>query len=495
MTKLRHIVDSIAHRVVSLEGDLSVNVAGLTQSSRDVRPGYIFVARAGERVDGRRFAAEAIEAGAAAIVSDGPAVDAAHAVPWIHVNDVRLVAALMAAEIYDHPARDMAVDFITGTNGKTSVSYLCEGIIVAAGRAAGVIGTIERRFAGHSEGASMTTPDAPELQALLARMRDEQVERVVMELSSHAIEQRRWLPIDFRVGVFTNATRDHIDYHRTVGAYHGVKKRAFTSVLSKSSMAVGAAVNVDDALGREIVRDYIGRSISYGIEQDANLRGVDIRCDLAGTRMVCRHKGGDFEVASPLIGRHNAYNVLAAVAYGLLFGASRAQIAAGLSRVARIPGRLDALVIDGESRVLIDYAHTPDALENVLSSLRQITRDRVVTVFGAGGDRDRGKRPLMGRVAQRLSDVAIVTSDNPRGEQPEAIVDDILEGMTRGDDVIVEVDREAAIARALAELDGDTLVLVAGKGHEDYQIIGDSVIRFDDRQVARRLLAAQGVSA
>lgn len=491
---LSKLLDRLAPWIVSLAGDPSVVLTGVTDDSRRLRPGNLFVARAGGKTDGRRFVAQAVDAGAAAVLSDGEAVAEARGIPWIRVRDVRRAAAHAAAAFYGDPAQGMAVDFVTGTNGKTSLTYLCEGILAAAGVSPGAIGTVSRRFAGREEISAMTTPDACELQAVLGGMRDAGVQRVIMELSSHAIDQDRWLPIPFRVGIFTNAARDHIDYHGTVEAYHAVKKQGFTRVLAGSPLRVAAVVNVDDAVGLEIAAEYPDRLLTVSLEGPADVQVVGADYGIRGTVLHVLAGGRTFDVASPLVGRHNGYNLACAIGYGLALGLHPEVIATGLANVARIPGRLDAVLVDGEARVLVDYAHTPDAIENVLQALRSVTTDRLVIVFGAGGDRDRGKRPLMGAAAERLADVCIVTSDNPRSEAPAAIVADILQGMTPGPRVRVEVDRREAIRQAVALLDGHTVVLLAGKGHETYQLVGDRVLDFDDRAEALAALAARGLA-
>jgi UDP-N-acetylmuramyl-tripeptide synthetase len=492
--QLSVLLDRLAPWIVSLGGDPSVALTGVVDDSRRVRPGNLFVARAGGKTDGRRFVGQAFDAGAAAVLSDGEPVAEARGIPWIRVKDVRVAAAHAAAAFHGDPGETLAVDFVTGTNGKTSLTYLCEAILAAAGVSAGAIGTVSRRFAGREEVSAMTTPDAPDLQAALGQMREAGVERVIMELSSHAIDQDRWVPIPFRVGIFTNAARDHIDYHGTLEAYHDAKRQGFTRVLAGSRRCVAAVINVDDALGREIAAACAFRVIRVSLDGPADVRVERADYGIGGTTLHVLAEGRRFLVRSPLVGRHNGYNLACAVGYGLALGLSPAVIAAGLAAVARIPGRLDGVLVGGEARVLVDYAHTPDAIENVLQALRTVSSDRIVIVFGAGGDRDRGKRPLMGAAAQRLADACLVTSDNPRSEEPAAIVADILAGMTRDERVLVELDRREAIRKAVAMLDGRTVVLLAGKGHETYQIVGDRVLDFDDRAEALAALRERGLA-
>lgn len=488
---LRPLIERVSDLVVRLEGDVSVDVSGIEEDSRLLRPGQVFIARAGERADGRRFVGQAIDAGAAAILSDAEPVPEGRGVPWIQVRDVRRAAALLAWGFHQEPGERLKIDFVTGTNGKTSWTWLAEAMLKEAAIAIGVIGTVERRWGDTVESADMTTPDAPRLHALLGRMANEGVERVVMELSSHAIAQDRWFPIPFRIGVFTNASRDHVDYHDTVEAYHAVKAEAFSRVLASSSCIEGSVVNLDDPLGEQIAltapTPVVGYSLD-GTKAHAAVRVIAARYSMSGTELDIAYGDARFTVSSPLVGRFNGHNILAAVAYGLLLGLSLEQILRGIAAVTRIPGRLDGIIVDGQARVLIDYAHTPDALENVLQALRSVSDARLVVVFGAGGDRDRGKRPLMGAVAQANADIAIVTSDNPRSEEPDRIIDDILAGMTLDERVVVEPDRYAAIRVALHMLDGNTVVLIAGKGHETYQLIGDRVLDFDDRAIALDLL-------
>jgi UDP-N-acetylmuramoyl-L-alanyl-D-glutamate--2,6-diaminopimelate ligase len=488
---LADLLTALRPYALAVEGDLSVQVLGVGQDSRTVGAGWVFVARAGLAQDGTRFVSEAVARGAAAILSEHDPVDEARGMPWVKVRDVRHAAAALAAAFHREPGRAMAVDFVTGTNGKTSSTYLMEGVLREAGLSAGVMGTIVRRFAGREVESSMTTPDAPEMQAVLAEMRDAGVERVAMELSSHAIDQDRWFPIPFRVGLLTNVTRDHIDYHGTFEAYARTKREAFTRVLAGSPLCEGAVFNLDDEVARGVAAGWQGRAVTFGLKVAGSLEVVKLETGLFGSRLTLEHQGVTFQVATPLIGLHNVSNVLGVVGYGLLLGLDPQVIARGVEGVKRVPGRLDPLLRDGRAQVLVDYAHTPDALENVLKAVRAVTSDRIVTVFGAGGDRDRGKRPLMGEVVRRLSDVAIVTSDNPRSEDPQAILSEILGGMAPLQGVIVEPDRREAIRRGVAMLDGRTLLLIAGKGHENYQLIGNTKSHFDDREVAAAFLCLE----
>lgn len=457
--------------------------------SRLVRPGDIFIAVRGAAVDGARFAPAAIAAGAAEIVCENPPpADLPPNVVWTRVADSRAAAARLACEEARDPSRELSVFAVTGTNGKTTIVNLVRRVLAETGRACGLLSTIENDFGGgHVETAHNTTPGPLELQRAFRTMRANGCDACVMELSSHALDQKRADGTRFACAAFTNLTQDHLDYHVTMDAYFAAKSRLFLE------LDVGtAAINGDDPYGARLAdaaRARGGvRTLTYGFSEKCDVRITDATMTPAGTSFALGFDGNRFAVDSRLLGRHNAFNIAAAFASSVLLGVEPRRAAEILSSAAPVRGRLEPVTVPGSpAAFFVDYAHTPDALENVLRTLRELTRGRLFVVFGAGGDRDRTKRAPMGEACARLADVLIPTSDNPRSEDPAKILDDVLEGVRRVrpalENVNPEIDRGKALrlARKLADREGD-VVLVAGKGHEDYQIFADRTIHFDDRE-------------
>ncbi len=473
--------------------DLSGLVAGLTHDSRQVRKDFVFVALKGARAEGTAFAAQAIAAGASAIVADG-APPSPVPVPWLVVEDARLALALLADEFHGQPSRSMQVVGITGTNGKTTVGYVIHGLFTAAGIPCGLLGTVTYRIGDRDIEASRTTPEASDLQPMLRQMTDAGCGACVMEVSSHALALRRVDGIRFAAGVFTNLTRDHLDFHSGMDAYFAAKRRLF-EMLPRDAPAV---INLDDPRGASLV-ETAGRPVTYAINRAADVTPGPLSYTLEGLSFEARTPEGRIRVRSHLVGRPNVHNLLAAIATGLSLGLSLDSIERGIAGLTGVPGRFEVVsTADDDVTVVIDYAHTDDALRNLLETARPLAPRGLITVFGCGGDRDRTKRPLMGMVAARMSDVVIVTSDNPRSEEPQAIIDEVLRGIPgaaatsdRGTprQTLTEVDRRKAIARAIAGAEAGDLVLIAGKGHERYQEIGGRVLPFDDGEVARAALA------
>jgi len=467
-------------------------VTGVTADSRRVRPGDCFVAVPGFRQDARRFVPDAVRAGARLVVTEGavvPDVDVAQ----VLVPSARQAVARLAGAWYGHPSRALTLVGITGTNGKTTTSYLCEALLRAAGLATGVIGTVQYVVGGEVRPAGQTTPEALELQAMLAEMRTRGVRGVAMEVSSHALALHRVDGLEFDVAVFTNLTQDHLDFHGTLDAYRSAKRRLFELLAGSMKRGRLAIVNADDPSSAAMVAGLEVETLAFGLGAGARVRAEAFTSALDGIRMTVATPRGRLEVSSPLIGEHNVMNLLAAIGVGLALGLEPPPIAEALRGVAAVPGRFEQVRAGQPFLVVVDYAHTPDALERVLTTARKLTAGRLGVVFGCGGDRDRGKRPLMGAIAARLADRLWVTSDNPRSERPGTIVDEILAGVRRAvgaaDRWVAEPDRATAIRLALDwARAGDTLV-IAGKGHETYQIVGAEVLPFDDRDVARRLLA------
>lgn len=471
-------------------GSAPAAVTGITADSRAVRAGQCFVAVPGLRHDGRRFIPEAVGRGAALVVSEGPALDGL-TVGQVLVPSARVALARAAAAWYGNPSRHLTVVGITGTNGKTTTSYLVEALLQARGLKTGVIGTIEYRVGSEVIPAGQTTPEAPELQALLARMRAAGIGAVAMEVSSHALALARVEGLAFDIAVFTNLTQDHLDFHRTFEAYRAAKRHLFELLAASPKPGRTAVVNADDPAGQEMVRGLAVPVITFGFTAGAAVRAVAHESTLEGIRLTADTPCGRLTLRSPLIGQHNVLNLLGAVGVGLALGLPTEAIAAALGRVGAVPGRFEQVRAGQPFLVVVDYAHTPDALERVLATARRLTRGRLAVVFGCGGDRDRGKRPIMGEIAARLADRVWVTSDNPRSEPPAAIIEEILAGVRRAggqDRVTSEVDRRRAIAQALGWAREGDAVVIAGKGHETYQIVGDTVLPFDDRAVVREIL-------
>jgi UDP-N-acetylmuramoyl-L-alanyl-D-glutamate--2,6-diaminopimelate ligase len=471
------------------------DVTAIAYDSRQVKPGAIFVALHGVHADGARFVPQAIANGAIAVVAES-APSASVTVPWLQVPNARAALAELAAAFYGHPSEDLALVGITGTNGKTTTAYLLTSIFEAAGITCGRIGTIGYRVGDRERSAARTTPEAPELQQMLRDMVSEGCGACVMEVSSHALALRRVDQLRFAAGVFTNLTRDHLDFHGDMESYFAAKRRLFEML---PDGAVGV-INVDDRRGADLVAA-ARRPVTYAIDAAADVRPGPLSFSLDGLSFEARTPRGTLHVRSPLVGRPNAYNILAASAAAMALDVPFSAIEEGIARLEHVPGRFQVVSdASDDVRVIVDYAHTDDALKNLLETARPIATGRVVTLFGAGGDRDRTKRPLMGAVAARLSDLVIVTSDNPRSEDPARIIDEVRRGIVTPADRLVPkgqkgtpslaiVDRGEAIEKAIKDAKPGDLIVIAGKGHEKYQVIGDRRIPFDDVEVARAALA------
>jgi UDP-N-acetylmuramyl-tripeptide synthetase len=480
-------------------------ITAICYDSRKAVPGTLFVAVEGLALDGHRFIPDALSRGAVAVVCSRPVT--ADAVV-VRVADARAALARLACRFYGRPAREMALVAITGTNGKTTVTYLLEQILKKAGKRPGVVGTINYRYADRVFDNPVTTPESLELQAILRQMADAGVTHAVMEVSSHALDLHRVDGCRFDLAVFTNLTQDHLDYHGDMDRYWNCKKRLFTDFLKPvdSEVPVRAVANTDDPRGRTLA-GMLGRAVlrtaAYG---EGDLAPLGVVRDLAGIRGSIASPSGEIAFDSALVGDFNLENILSAAGAALGLGIPVAAIAAGIDATPCVPGRLERIA-DGSGRtVFVDYAHTPDALENAIAALRSLTAGRIVTVFGCGGDRDSTKRPIMGEIAARLSDLAVVTSDNPRSENPLAIIEQVEAGVRRtasrrfseadlngkwgGPGYLVAPDRMTAIATAIRVSGPGDAVLIAGKGHETYQILADETIHFDDREAARNVLAA-----
>ncbi|MFH1022907.1 MAG: UDP-N-acetylmuramoyl-L-alanyl-D-glutamate--2,6-diaminopimelate ligase [Planctomycetota bacterium] len=464
-------------------------VAGIAHHSGAVKPGFVFVAERGEKHNGHRYAAEAVSRGAAAVVAEElPALP--HAVPVFVVRDSRRALACLAAEWHGHPSRSLEVHGVTGTNGKTTTAFLLASILRAAGRKTGILGTIRYEIGPRVIPAPNTTPGALELQSYLAEMVQAGMTAVVMEVSSHAIALSRIEGLNFRSGIFTNLSPEHLDYHGTLENYRDTKAAFFRALPSDAV----AAINAEDAAGEFMAAAAGGRILRFGLAS-GDVRGRVIANGLDGLEVAIAFPApaGTVTVKSRLVGRYNAYNIIAAATAAWGAGLPADIVAAGLSRAEPVPGRLEPVPNGRGIFVFVDYAHTDAALRNVLEVVRGLVKGRLVVVFGCGGDRDRTKRPRMGQVASELADHVVVTTDNPRSEDPDAIMREIMAGMAGTHHEGVR-DREAAIARGIAAARPGDVVVICGKGHETYQILRETVVPFDDREVARRALGASPVA-
>src|SRR5215469_12174712 len=466
------------------------DIRGLEYDSRRVGEGFLFFAFPGSRTDGRQFAEQALARGAAAVVSESPAPEGFGGA-WLEVEHGRQALAFAARNYYCRPDERLRLTGITGTNGKTTTSYLIDAVLRAAGHTTALIGTIEYHLAGRVLPAVNTTPESLDLIRLFAELEKKGGTHVTMEVSSHALELRRVYGLQFHTAVFTNLTRDHLDFHGTMEAYLAAKQRLFQAPGMPPPRV--AVLNRDDKAARAMALDPGTQLYWYGLGQDAGLRARHISSGFSGLRFEVQSGKLRFPVASPLIGKFNIYNLLAACGAALSYGIAPETIARGISNLRAVPGRFERVDEGQPFAVVVDYAHTDDALRNVIAAARALDPSRVITLFGCGGDRDRTKRPLMGQAAAEASDFVVLTSDNPRSEDPLAIMNDALVGIRRTDvRHAVEPDRRAAIARALMEAREGDIVILAGKGHETYQVLKDRTIAFDDRQVAREVLRGYG---
>jgi UDP-N-acetylmuramoyl-L-alanyl-D-glutamate--2,6-diaminopimelate ligase len=480
--RLSEILRPLGGEPVSIEppGD-DPEITGLEYDSRRVTPGTLFFAVTGYSQDGRRFIPQALERGARAVVSQHP--EWTGSATLVGVGNVRRAMALMSAAFHGYPAGRMATVAITGTAGKTTTSYLLRSILASAGMKTGLVGTIRYLIGEQAFEAPNTTPESLDLQRLLARMCDDGVQAAVMEASSHGIELDRVAGIGFKAAVFTNFSQDHLDFHGNMEEYFRAKKKLFEN-LEGSARAV---INVDDAMGLEIQEATKAQVWTYGLGKAAGIRAEITNSDISGTGFLLSASGGRIAIDLKLPGIHNVYNALAAAGASMALGIRLEQVKRGLESVASVDGRMERVDLGQNFTVLVDYAHTPEELERLMLAVKALGPRRLITVFGCGGDRDKTKRALMGRAVAGHADLAIVTSDNPRTEDPQAIIGDILPGMAGSEHAVI-ADRRQAIRKAV-ELAGEgDAVVIAGKGHEDYQIVGTNKIHFDDREEAREAL-------
>ena len=475
-------------------------VTSVVYDSRKSSPGSIFVALRGQHADAAEFAPQAVSRGASLVVAEGQrraTVDA----PWLTVADARLALAHLADRHFAHPSGQLRIVGITGTNGKTTTAYLMRSIFEAAGMPCGLMGTVVYSIGGEDREATRTTPEAPDVQAMLREMADRSCAAAVMEVSSHALALKRVDAIEFSAAVFTNLTRDHLDFHQDMEEYAAAKRRLF-EMLPRDAPGV---VNADDPRASDF-RRAAAQPVTYALRTAGDVMARNVSLTLSGLAFDAHTPRGVMHLQSPLVGKPNVYNVLAATTTAIALDLPSDAIERGVAKLAGVPGRFQIVSNGGDDMTaVVDYAHTDDALRNLLETARAVAHGRLITVFGCGGDRDRTKRPLMGAVAGRLSDVVVVTSDNPRTEDPAAIIDEILRGMpaaadrvvqngaprktVRGAEVHTVPDRRAAIDQAIELAQAGDVVVIAGKGHEKYQVIGERTLKFDDVEEARAALA------
>jgi len=478
--KIKDLLKKIPVKKVS--GPLDTEITGIFYDSRQVRSGGLFVAFPGQQTDGTKYIGEALKRGARVIVSQYPS-DSETGVVYIYVENARKTLGLLANAFYGNLSEKLQVVGVTGTNGKTTVSHLLRDLLQASGHQTGLLGTVAYEIGDHKIPAKRTTPEAPEIHNFFQKMVYENCDHAVMEVSSHALDLYRVHGIDFSLVIFTNLTQDHLDYHKNMDEYFAVKAKLFTP-------NTPAVVNADDAWGKQLIKKIKNKSVlyTYGFQLDADVRAFDEKLDEHGSIFTVQTPWGTATAKIKLLGRFNIYNALAALTAGGMLGLNLNQMIQSLAQISAIPGRLQRVPSRKKYHIFIDYAHTDDALRNVLKTLREICTGRLIVVFGCGGDRDRKKRKLMGQVANEWADHIIVTSDNPRKEEPEEIIAEILEGIPHLEKVDVVVDRREAIRTGLANLKKRDILLIAGKGHETYQELKDTIIPFNDFDVVQEIL-------
>lgn len=476
---LRALVSPLPDKKVL--GESNPEILGLAYDSREVRGGFLFAAIRGTRQNGHAYIQNAIDHGASALLLETPVPG--HAIPQVVVPNSRQALALVSDFFYHHPTRGLKLVGVTGTNGKTTTTYLCESIFRAAGYKTGIIGTIQYKVGEQTYECKNTTPESLDLFKLFSEMVENKVQGCAMEVSSHALDQGRIFGISFDAVVFTNLTQDHLDYHKDMESYFAAKSKLFTGLFKDKNPK--AVINVDDPYGKRLKQQIALPAITYGIHE-GDVRAFDIGVDWSGVSFTAKTPAGPLPLKLQLLGAFNTYNALAALATGIALGFSPDTVKQGLESVRQVRGRFEPVRQGQNFAVIVDYAHTPDGLLNLLQSAKKITQGNLIVVFGCGGDRDRGKRPLMGEIAEKYGDRVIVTSDNPRSEEPVSIIREIEAGMKKNH--LVEPDRKKAIETALGTAKAEDCVVIAGKGHETYQIFKDKTIHFDDREVAEAFL-------
>jgi UDP-N-acetylmuramoyl-L-alanyl-D-glutamate--2,6-diaminopimelate ligase len=492
MVRLSKILENVKETKVI--GSPDIDISGIAYDSRDVKKNHVFVALKGLKVDGHNFITNSIETGARCIVLENEDFLSdeeckTKKIVKVVVKNSAQAMALMANSYYDYPTKNMKVIGITGTNGKTTISYLIKSILELANEKIGLMGTINYRIGSTVVPASKTTPESVKIFNLLDKMRRKSVNSVVMEVSSHSLALNRVYGLDFDVAAFTNLTQDHLDFHKNIDDYFKAKKILFDINLKKTGVGI---YNSDDLFGKNIVADFSGEKLSYGLN-NADVSGQILDMSFEGMMVRVKYRDNCFDIKSSLTGRFNAYNILTASAVGLSLNINAEIIKGGIEKIKNVSGRFQKIKSKNGFWAIVDYSHTPDSLYNALVTVKQIIegsdKSKIITVFGCGGNRDKTKRPLMGKIASDMSDKIYVTSDNPRDEEPQSIIEHILEGIKDNTRVVVEMDRKKAIEAALAEAKPGDIVLVAGKGHENYQDIKGIKYHFDDSEIIKEFFA------
>jgi len=479
----------------NVSGGLERQVKDITYDSREVKKDSLFVAIHGFKTDGRKYIADAIRKGASVIVTEGTIEAPENNISVISVPDARNALALLSAQFYGYPSRRLRMIGITGTNGKTTTSYLIKAIIEKAGKRCGLLGTISYIIGDETIQSPHTTPESADLQKYLHRIIESGAEYAVMEVSSHALELNRVADCEFDIAVFTNLTQDHLDFHKTMEGYFSAKLKLFTSLSNERGKMVKKVgiINIDDPYSKRILDAIKVKAVTYGFSRDADIRPDDVRMDINGIAFKAVTQKGIFPIESKLTGKYNINNILSTIGVGQALGFDNSIIADGIRAVENISGRFEKIEEGQDFAVVVDYAHTEDALKRLLEAVKEFANGRIITVFGCGGDRDKGKRPKMGETAGKASNIVIITSDNPRSEDPMEIIKEIeegIKGIKNGNkpDYLIMPDRREAICKAVELARKDDIVVIAGKGHEDYQIIGDKKSHFDDREIAREAI-------
>jgi UDP-N-acetylmuramoyl-L-alanyl-D-glutamate--2,6-diaminopimelate ligase len=482
--KLKELLQDI--RLIDISGPEDPEITGIAYFSKKVEPGNVFVAIKGHRADGHDYLSEARNRGAVAVVSERPK-PADLNLTWVQTPDARESLALMAVNFYDHPAARLKTIGITGTKGKTTITYILEEILKAAGFQPGVVGTVEYRWLGKQISAERTTPEAPDIQGILKQMVKDGVSHCLMEVSSHSLDLKRVWGLGFDLAIFTNLSGEHLDYHQTMENYFEAKKKLF--FLNHKRQA--SIVNVDDPWGEKLLSELPMKTISFGFKPEAVVRAEKFNINHSGMTATVSYPGGQLTFSSPLIGKHNLYNFLAAISAALVLSIPVPAIVKGINSLKTIPGRFEKVANNLDLNIIVDYAHTDGALQNLLESVKSLNPRKVILVFGCGGDRDRLKRPRMGEVAARLADWTIITSDNPRSEDPENIMTEIEQGFKKLGHHNYEKtsDRKKAIEAAILMARKGDWVVIAGKGHESHQIFKDRTIPFSDVETASEILS------
>ncbi|MDD2400616.1 MAG: UDP-N-acetylmuramoyl-L-alanyl-D-glutamate--2,6-diaminopimelate ligase [Clostridia bacterium] len=482
--------------VVAVGGNLNKEVMAISNDSKEVLSNAVFVAVSGYKTDGHHFIVDALKGGAVAVIIENSAFQS-DTYTWIQVKSSRKALGDLSNIIYGQPSQSLNIIGVTGTNGKTTTTNLIARILEDNGHIVGLIGTIHNRIGKEIIPVRHTTPEAPELQKYFKVCLEKNADYGVMEVSSHALELHRIRGTEVDVGVFTNLTQEHLDFHRDMEGYLTSKGKLFSSLgcNAKKKRRKFAILNIDDQYEKELEDMTSVPIITYGIINEADVKANDVKSSSQGVEYTLKYTNQEIPVKLKLRGRFNVYNSLAAIAVGLVEGISVENIISTLEKITGIPGRFESVNKGNEYVVIVDYCHTPDSLEKCLKTAREFVQGQLITVFGCGGDRDRSKRPIMGEVAGRLSDYCIVTSDNPRSENPEAIINDIIPGLEKGagsNSYLRNSERREAIFKAIEKANPQDVVIIAGKGHEDYQIIGTQTLHFDDREVAKEALVKTG---